>query len=262
METEQNQVLILDSIGDAQSRGRGWCKEIQKRKLEGEKQKCNGIRVCGLKSNCLLLDLNSPPLPLADRMRPDISILALSGLWPEGWNICQLPFLPLTFPPSIFPSFFCFSHLLPLNQPVVLFSRSSSSSSSFSDPPSLPPHLFVPRLIVGCYWASRGKPTKQRRWCGGYLLPYPPPVSRAAMSPRCPSLLSTSCCIYVIPLMVLDSGVWAVCALRCEKQKRNILSTVVLCIDRNRRLHYSLLQPTQSKFLPDVNPWFRVHKWL
>lgn len=113
VETEENQVLILDSSGDAQNTGEwwglvGWCKERQKRKEEGERQKCDWIRACGLKSNCLPLDPGSPSLASVDRMWPDISILASSELWPEGWNISQLSFLPLTFPPSISPSFVCY----------------------------------------------------------------------------------------------------------------------------------------------------------
>lgn len=54
VETEETQVLILDSFGDAQSEGGWWCKERQKKKIEGERQKCDGIRACGSKSNCLL----------------------------------------------------------------------------------------------------------------------------------------------------------------------------------------------------------------
>lgn len=128
-------MLIFNSSGDAQNRG---CIERQERKIKVERQKCYWIRACGLKSNCLLLDPGSPSLPSADRMWPDISILASSGLWPEGWNISRLPFLPLTFPPYISSSFLCFSQLFPL------ISLWSYSLGPLPPPPLLSHHRCLP----------------------------------------------------------------------------------------------------------------------
>lgn len=185
-------------------------------------------------------------LPSADRMWSDISFLASSGLWPEGWNISWLLFLPLTFPPSMSPFFFT-TQLLPWN------SSCAYSASSSSQPPLLPSHLSIHRLIVDWYQVRRGKPTKQRRRC---CLQSP----EWLISPRHLSLLSASYCTYVIPLTVLNSGVWAVCALRCETLCRDIQSTFSL--ERKYKVHYSsslcLIQPTQVSCLPDE---IRVNKW-
>lgn len=219
VETEENQVLILDSSGDAQNRGGGrwgWCKERQKRKIEGERQKCDWIRACGLKSNCLLLDPSSPSLSSADRMWPDISILALSGLWPGGWNISRLPFLSLTFSPSISPSFLCYSQSLPL---ISLWSYSLGPSPP---PPLLSHHCCLPIFpSPGWQWADTvpvvgSQPSREDVAVGISCLILLQSPERL-ISPHRPSLLSASYHTYVIPLMVLNSGVWAVCALRCEK---------------------------------------------
>lgn len=69
VETEENKVLIFNSskgCSEQGTRAGGWGKERQKKKIEGEKQKCDWIRACGLKSNCLLLDPGSPPLGRQD----------------------------------------------------------------------------------------------------------------------------------------------------------------------------------------------------
>lgn len=178
--TEENQVvLILDSFEDTQSWGEG---EQRGREME-RKTKMHWAGWGPVAWSVIVCCLN--PVPPPSPSRQDVAWHLYPGFirtMARGMeHFSPPPFQPPNLS-SIYLSFFSVPSLTFPNQPVALFPWPSSSHFS-SEPPLLPPHLSLPRLIVGWYWASRGKPTKQRRCCGGYLVPYPPPVSEAANIP-------------------------------------------------------------------------------